>query len=234
MQKDKETILAKIGDGSKTLDDKVHSVVAASALERLSQSLQLDTQENMAAIVDALTEDKCIRVLSISTKLVTSLPNNLCVLTSLTSLNMNNCISLLTVPEGIDQLTCLTELGLNRCSSIKELPSSVSKLTALTALNLEGCKSLSTLPACMSELVNLIKLNLCNCERLEVLPDLSEIKGLEKIETGLSRNKEGVVYVRGICLELVHSWRARGHAPGCSDGLGGGYGVLSVLFPWLR
>ena len=123
----------------------------------------------------------------------------------------------------------LQTLSLSRCSSMIELPESLVNMQNLTSLNLEGCTSLIAIPEMLSMCTKLTKLNLCNCSSLSALPDLSEVKGLENAETGLSCSKESGVYVYGVCGKLVHSWQACGRAPGCNDGMGKGYGIYSGL-----
>merc|ERR1711970_202683 len=120
---------------------------------------------------------------------------------------MDSCSALSCLPD-IGKLLSLTYLSLGRCNNISKLPTSVTKLTALNTLNLDGCKTLLALPAGMSALTKLTRVSLCYCKSLKALPDLSTIPGLHTVESGLSCNKEGVVYVRGVSAKIVHSWKA--------------------------
>ena len=166
------------------------------------------------------------------------LPSNLDKLKSLERLNANGCRSLTSVPSIS---MSLNDLDLGRCSCLQRIPT-ISSLGALTALNLEGCKGLQELPGHFCQLSKLKKLNLCNCINLKTLPDMSSIldtglslmPGLTEVDTGLSSNKDGFVYVHGCCAQLVRSWQGCGFAPGCNNGRGRGYGVYSNIMLWVK
>lgn len=159
------------------------------------------------------------------------LPSNLNSLIQLRCLHASGCSSLASLPDKL--AANLTELNLSRCVNLRTLSQTVSSLAALTALNLEGCKRLQSLPEHFGDLEQLRKLNLCN-SKLSQLPDLSAIAGLTQVDSGLSSNKDGVVYVHGLCRKLVRSWQGSGYAPGCSNGLGWGYGIHTCLMPWVK
>ena len=160
-------------------------------------------------------------------------PSNLHELHSLEKLHLDSCTSLTSLPDSLGRLITLKHLSMQFCSGLESLPPSLCNLSKLSSLNLKNCQRLSTLPDNLGSLENLTKLNLCNCTKLDSLPDLRNTK-LRSVDTGMSRNSPGVVYVHGLCRVLVRSWKGCGFAPACDDGLGGGYGAAVCLFAWVK
>ena len=180
VKQDKLDILAEIGDRNTMLDEKVHSVVAASALERVlndgseqqqqayidairkcsPQELRLkltgnDAHAQARRVCDALAaKDEC-KTLELLVESMLSLPDSIIQLTALMTLNLGLCSSLVSLPEGISGLTALKTLNLEHCSSLVSLPEGISGLTALEMLNLQWCRSLVSLPEGISSLTAL-------------------------------------------------------------------------------
>jgi TPR repeat protein len=60
----------------------------------------------------------------------------------LTSLDLERCEALQSLPESVGQLTGLTSLDLRYCEVLQSLLKSVGQLTGLTSLDLERCEAL--------------------------------------------------------------------------------------------
>lgn len=237
-----------LGAGHADTEENMQEIIdALNASQVLPE--QLETTEE--AFTSQIHLASSCEVLSICTHLA-SLPQTVSQLSALRELQLSGCTNLKQLPKDLAFLTALSELDLCHCLSVVHLPNLPitlrklslngctqlealpSNLSTLTALNLNGCENLMALPRTMSALINLNKLDLCNCKKLEALPDLSRIIGLATVDTGLSCNREGVVYVHGVCPRVVRSWKACGYAPGCRNGLGEGFGTFVWLWPWLR
>jgi len=174
VESDKHKIMAEIGADVTLLNDTVHGVVAAAALERVlkensdsrhefleavkrspPRELKVDlrdsagdTQENVTAVIEALAANgasKC-EVLSLYSAVATEVPNCLGELTALKELLLDGCISLVSLPESMGQMTALETLRLDKCSSLVSLPESMGQMTALKTLRIQGCSSLVEVP----------------------------------------------------------------------------------------
>ena len=117
---------------------------------------------------------------------LTSLPDAVCELRELRSLQLHNCTSLERLPLRIGQLTKLENLDLGAdprgsyawCARsadaqaaspcLSELPPSLSELISLTEIDLSGTR-LPSLPACVGELPSLKRLNMTGCAELHRL-----------------------------------------------------------------
>ena len=174
VESDKHKIIAEIGADATLLNDTVHGVVAAAALERVlkensdnrhefleavkrspPRELRVDlkgsagdTQENVTAVLEALAANgacKC-EVLRLYSKVATEIPSCVGELTALKELYLMECSSLVSLPESMGQLTALKKLDLNYCSSLVSLSESMGQMTALKELDLEYCSSLVEVP----------------------------------------------------------------------------------------
>ncbi|CAF2142438.1 BnaA02g24540D [Brassica napus] len=94
-------------------------------------------------------------------------------LTSLTKIMLSGSQNLKEIPD-LSLATSLETLNLNGCSSLVELTcSSIQNLNKLTTLEMTGCSSLETLPTGIN-LKSLYRLNLNECSRLKSFPDISD------------------------------------------------------------
>jgi len=113
---------------------------------------------------------------------LTTLPESLGQLTTLTALNLrSNGLSVL--PEWLGQLTNLTALNLsnNRLSVLPEWLGQLTNLTNLTNLDLSDNR-LSVLPEWLGQLTNLTTLNLSD-NKLSVLPEwLGQLTNLTRLD----------------------------------------------------
>ncbi|XP_057986625.1 disease resistance-like protein CSA1 [Hevea brasiliensis] len=112
-------------------------------------------------------------------KMLNSLPNSICELKCLETLNLSGCSNLEKLPP-LYGLCSLKKLYLDG-TSMEELPSSIGCLSSLVILHLNGCKMLNGLPNNICELKCLETLNLSGCSNLEKLPPLYGLCSLKKL-----------------------------------------------------
>ncbi|CAF1919463.1 unnamed protein product [Brassica napus] len=94
-------------------------------------------------------------------------------LTSLTKIVLSGSQNLKEIPD-LSLATSLETLNLNGCSSLVELTCSfIQNLNKLTTLEMTGCSSLETLPTGIN-LKSLYRLNLNECSQLKSFPDISD------------------------------------------------------------
>jgi len=150
VESDKHKIMAEIGADATLLNDTVHGVVAAAALERVlkensdsrhefleavksspPRELRVDLtdsagdmQENVTAVIEALAANgasKC-EMLMLYSAVATEIPSCVGELTALKELYLHDCSSLVSLPESMGQMTALKELNLANCSSLVQVP----------------------------------------------------------------------------------------------------------------
>ena len=187
---DKVRILKAIGDGSETLDAKVHGVVACAALPRALEEggtrrttfleavrngkvrkLQLSLggafrEASPADTAETWTEvvgaldPTATEELSIGTELEESPVSNFGGLTSLTSIDISACKRLTSLPDGL-----------------------FSGLTSLTSIDMSYCRGLTALPeGLFSGLTSLTSIDMRDCDNLKLpagLVDELKAKGVE-------------------------------------------------------
>ncbi|KAK0581991.1 hypothetical protein LWI29_020166 [Acer saccharum] len=91
----------------------------------------------------------------------------------------------------IPKCRTLSTLFLQNNRSLKRIHKSFfTHMTGLTVLNLSGNLTIKALPNSVSELQNLNALLLHNCGNLEYVPSLSKIRGLKKLDLGVTHIKE--------------------------------------------
>jgi MFS family permease len=116
---------------------------------------------------------------------LTSLPERLGECQQLQKLNLEWCSSLTSLPERLGECQQLQELNLLGCSGLASLPERLGECQQLQELDLSYCSGLTSLPERLGECQQLKWLNLYGCGKLMVLPDLSsrpepKVEGLPK------------------------------------------------------
>jgi len=124
------------------------------------------TQEELLQLIQQSAEER-VTSLYLSFKGLTSLPESISQIRSLTQLSLANN-GLISLPESIGQLTNLTYLSLAN-NELINLPELIGQLTNLTYLSLEN-NGLISLPESIGQLTNLTYLSLANNE-LTILPE---------------------------------------------------------------
>ncbi|KAK8272406.1 hypothetical protein V6Z12_D11G329600 [Gossypium hirsutum] len=101
------------------------------------------------------------------------LPDSFCKLKSLERFYLKGCSRLEIFPEIIDTMKMLYELDLSE-TALKELPSSIGNLIGLKDLNMNNCKNLVFLPDNFYKLKSLKRFYLKGCSRLEIFPEIMD------------------------------------------------------------
>ncbi|GJP62286.1 hypothetical protein CLOP_g19369, partial [Closterium sp. NIES-67] len=153
----------------------------------------------------------------------THLPPSFTQLTSLTRLELGNCM-LRQLPTALGNLTSLKEVHLHSCRRLQELPESLTSLSSLEVLMVDGCTWLSSIPRYLDSLGKLKRLELTGCQ-LATDPPISLPLSLEILSLGNSYRAADLPDVsllpklRKLNLKLV----GRGGGGG-GGGSGGGVG----------
>ena len=190
--------------------------------ERIGQLVNLDKNsmeeimkrcEHMSVIPSTLFDHPyfgTVTELNLSHWKMDKLPDSIGDLTSLTSLDLSSCKSLVSLPERLGECKSLTSLNLEHCESLVSLPDSFGKLVNLdrrsflaaiqhvktlpedivehphlrdaTELDLIMYANLVSLPKSIGHLKSLTKLNLSNCRSLVSLPEsIGDLESLTQL-----------------------------------------------------
>ncbi|GLJ33575.1 hypothetical protein SUGI_0675120 [Cryptomeria japonica] len=112
-----------------------------------------------------------LRKMRIESDLLTSLPNSLGDLCSLTDLSIQDCPHLEHLPNTIGKLSVLTDLSIQKCLSLKFLPNFLGDLHSLINLSIQDCPKLECLPNSLGDLCSLTDFSIKKCSIMEYLPN---------------------------------------------------------------
>nr|GMD04159.1 putative disease resistance protein RGA3 [Ipomoea batatas] len=136
-----------------------------------------------------------LRYIDLSLSDVNELPDAVCSLYNLQTLDLKSCMKFSRLPDGIGNLRQLRYIDLS-WSKVETLPDTICSLENLQTLNLERCEQFSGLPNKIGDLNQLRYINLRG-SKVEKLPDT--ICSLENLQTlvlerckHLSRLPEGI------------------------------------------
>ncbi|KAF8667220.1 hypothetical protein HU200_052882 [Digitaria exilis] len=103
--------------------------------------------------------------------LTCSSPDFLGGLTSLRSLTVRHCQSIVSLPEMLGDLASLRKLKICECKGIKTLPDSIHKLPRLETLKVVNCENIVSLPERLGDLTSLEELKILGCTGIKTLPE---------------------------------------------------------------
>ncbi|GKE96122.1 disease resistance TIR-NBS-LRR class family protein, partial [Tanacetum coccineum] len=88
----------------------------------------------------------CLEELILSSKNIKNLPDSICMLKHLKSLEIVSCHLLEKLPEDIGRLQCLEKLIVKDCIFLRDIPNSICEMDRLECLDLTGCFRIEELP----------------------------------------------------------------------------------------
>lgn len=109
-------------------------------------------------------------------------------LTSLQSLCLHRCESMMELPRWVGDLNSLQEFRILDCPNLSDLEESMGRLTSLRKLDIRFCKSIKSLPEGIQKLTNLEYLEIRFC------PELKRWCELEDNRRKLSHVKEKLIW----------------------------------------
>ncbi|KAK6266595.1 hypothetical protein QUC31_017432 [Theobroma cacao] len=129
--------------------------------------------DNLKSLSNLLDNLSALKKLDFQICLVLeSFPTGLENLSSLESLHLGQCDSLVTLPEnGLRGLSSLSSLRIQGCKKLASLSDGLRYLTSLQDLLVNGCPELNSLPECIQHLSALQSMRIWHCERLTSLPN---------------------------------------------------------------
>ncbi|XP_060670228.1 putative disease resistance protein RGA3 isoform X2 [Ziziphus jujuba] len=106
-------------------------------------------------------------------------------LTSLKKLTLEECKSLVGIPEWIGNFKSLRELRIGGCNKLTSLPEGLHQLTSLQSLDIRDLAQLETFPDGLQELTSLQELKFYACESLADIPEwIGNLKSLRELGIG--------------------------------------------------
>ncbi|CAL9005002.1 unnamed protein product [Prunus brigantina] len=111
-----------------------------------------------------------ISVLDLTWTAIEVVPSSIECLFGLTTIYLNDCKRLVSLPTSIFKLKSLKSLDLNGCSNFECFPDILEPTEHLELLNLSKT-AVKQLPVEIENLIGLQTLNLCRCKDLEFVPD---------------------------------------------------------------
>ncbi|PWA98897.1 disease resistance protein (TIR-NBS-LRR class) [Artemisia annua] len=93
-----------------------------------------------------LDQLECLEVLILSSTEIKNLPDSICMLKYLKSLEIKFDWYLEKLPEDIGRLECLENLNLSECLNLRDVPNNICELKRLEYINLSDCYQVKKLP----------------------------------------------------------------------------------------
>jgi hypothetical protein len=134
-----ETSIERVRHLSMMLSNETSFPVSIHKAKGL-RSLLIDTRDPSlgAALPDLFKQLTCIRLLNLSRSSIKEIPNEVGKLIHLRHLNLASCYQLESLPETMCDLCNLQSLDVTWCDSLKELPNAIGKLIKLRHLWIYG------------------------------------------------------------------------------------------------
>ncbi|PWA95869.1 disease resistance protein (TIR-NBS-LRR class) [Artemisia annua] len=136
----------------------------------------------------------CLEELSLRSTYIKTLPDSICMLKHLKSLDLDSCWLLEKLPVNIGRLECLESLILSKCTLLQDLPNSICEMKRLKCLELTRCIQVEKLPEEIGGLECLKDLYI-KCTGISHLPrSIHGLKGLRIV------GDRGLLKSTGSCL----------------------------------
>nr|GLL30342.1 putative disease resistance protein RGA3 [Ipomoea trifida] len=143
---------------------------------------------------DGIGNLRQLRYIDLSWSEVETLPDTICSLENLQTLDLGRCWQFSRLPEGIGNLSQLRYINLSE-SKVEKLPDTICSLENLQTLDLGYCRQFSRLPDKIGDLINLRHLNIRDTNRLEMMPQgiakLTQLCSLSEFNVGKESSKLG-------------------------------------------
>jgi hypothetical protein len=155
------------------------------------RSLLIDTRDPSlgAALPDLFKQLTCIRSLNLTGSQIKEIPNEVGKLIHLRHLNLARCVELESLPETMCDLCNLQSLDVTWCQSLKELPKAIGKLIKLRHLRIDS-SGVAFIPKGIERITCLRTLDVFNVcgggENESKAANLRELKNLNHIGGSLS------------------------------------------------
>ncbi|XP_076925849.1 TMV resistance protein N-like [Bidens hawaiensis] len=121
-----------------------------------------------------------LELLHLSEQQFQHLPDSICTLKHLQSLELGSCLALEQLPENIHELECLESLRISCCKSLRDIPNNICKMKCLKSLKLRLCDNIKKLP--------------------EELGSLECLKVLDITGTRISHLPQSIYQLKGLCI----------------------------------
>ncbi|GJX69846.1 TMV resistance protein N-like protein [Tanacetum coccineum] len=132
----------------------------------------------------------CLEEVTLFLTCIKYLPDSICMLKHLKSLELESCLLLEKLPEDLGQLISLETLIITNCKLLRDIPSSICNIECLRYFFLPGCVRVEKLPEELG--------------RLECLKELN-LEG-----TGIHRLPFSIFQLEGLCI-IGSTWRLRSY-----------------------
>ncbi|KAJ6386625.1 hypothetical protein OIU78_016534 [Salix suchowensis] len=180
-----ETSIEKVRHSSMMLSRETSFPLSIHRAKGL-RSLLIDNSRDLrleAALPDVIKQLTCIRSLNLSGSSIKEIPKEVGKLIHLRHLNLERCIKLVSLPETMCDLCNLQSLDVSMCLSLKELPLAIGKLVNLRHLRIND-SGVAFMPKGIERLTCLRTLDKFVCgggENESKAANLRELKNLDHI-----------------------------------------------------
>ncbi|PWA13687.1 disease resistance protein (TIR-NBS-LRR class) [Artemisia annua] len=123
----------------------------------------------------------CLEELSLLSTDIKTLPDSICLLKNLKSLELDSCLLLEKLPVDIGRLECLESLILSKCTLLQDFPNSICEMKRLKYLELTHCIRVEKLPEEIGRLEGLKELNILGSGISHLPYSLYGLRGLDII-----------------------------------------------------
>ncbi|KAD6454847.1 hypothetical protein E3N88_09553 [Mikania micrantha] len=147
----------------------------------LQHLIELKLEGSVPEVPKDLWKLESLEQLTLSMKEIKHLPDNICMLKHLKSLDLKSCWLLEQLPMDLGGLECLEELHLTDCISLRDIPDSICKIKCLKNLHLPYCIQVEKLPEEIGRLEYLEILNLEGAGVSRLPESIFELKDLRII-----------------------------------------------------